>query len=357
MVMKKTMAMLLALVLMVGALALPASAADTVASRVYLDAPAQVTAGENAAVALYVNGNTAAGGVQGTITYNATDLTYQSVTLRGDVTALGNTEDVTVKVDGSTGTIKFVLLSNVTGGEAPADAWLTVNFTVNMTAAGASTDVSLSDVVVSNKTGEGKLSPTVLDTEVKIIKIGTNDYVGMDGATIKTDIAKQGIRFQSTKTSLALDGLTEAGVVILPAQLLYEGQDLTKETVGKNGAIPAIAKVTDAAELAAIAGGESLFATLTNGTTNGRANVEIVARAYVVVNGVTIYSHNDIDDKAIVTGEATKTLVGVAQSIAATEISKGATNTLGALLTKQETLSNDEVTTLLTFCRDNYSYL
>ncbi len=355
--MKKTMAMLMVLVLMVAALALPVNAADAVVSRVYLDAPVQAGVGEEIGAALYVNGNTAVGGVQGTIIYNATELTYKSVTLRDDVTALGNTEDVTVKVDGSVGTIKFVLLSNVTGGTAPADAWLTVNFTVNMAAAGDSTEMTLEDVVVSNKTGEGKLAPTVLGTAVTVIQIGTNDYIDLQGATIKTDVAKQGIRFQSSKTAQVTSGLTEAGVVMMPAQLLYEGQDLTKETVGKNGTVPAIASVTDAEDLAAIMNGNSLFATLTNGTTNGRANVEITARAYVVVNGVTMYSHNDSDATSIVCGEATKTLVGVAQAIATKEIAGGATDTLGALLTKQTTLTNDEVATLLTFCRDNIRHL
>ena len=49
--------------------------------------------------------------------------------------------------------------------------------------------------------------------------------------------------------------------------------------------------------------------------------------------------------------------MSVAQAIAAKEIAGGATNTLGDLLTKTDVLENDEVTTLLTFCRDNYDYL
>ena len=361
--MKKTIAMVFALAVMLCVLALPVSAADEVESRVYLDAPAQALAGDAVGVALYVNGNTAAGGVQGTVTYDAEQLEYTGVTLRDDVTALGNTEDVTIKADG-TGVINFVTLSNVADGNAPADAWLTLNFTVKMTAAGDAAAVALSDVVVSDKAGVSRLNVTTLDTAVTVIAIGENDCVDMDGATIRTDLTNQGIRFQATPDSETVDlsAITEVGVVMMPKKLLYDGQDLTKETIGKGGTTPAIGSITAEEKLAAVQGGEAVYATLTNGTTEGRANVEIVARAYVVVKVdvdkyVTIYSHNDIDDKAVVTGEATKTLVGVAQSIAAKQIANGATDTLGELLTKTDVLENDEVTTLLTFCRDNYSYL
>ena len=358
--MKKIVSMFLVLAVMLCVLAMPVGAADTVESRVYLDAPAQAQTGDAVGVALYVNGNTAAGGAQGTVTYDADRLEYTGVTLRDDVTALGNTEDVTIKADG-TGVINFVTISNVANGEAPADAWLTLNFTVKMDAAGEEAAVALSDVVVSDKAGLNRLNATTLDTAVKVITVGENDYVDMDGATIRTDLVNQGIRFQATPDSATVDlsAITEVGVVMMPKKLLYEDQDLTKETVGKGGTVPAVASINaDTAEkLALVKSGEVVYATLTNGTTGGRANVEIVARAYVVVGGETIYSYNDIDDKAIVTGEATKTLVSVAQAIAAKEIAGGATDTLGALLTKQETLSDDEVTTLLTFCRENFSKL
>ncbi len=358
--MKKTIAMVFALAVMLCVLALPVSAADTVESRVYLDAPAQALAGDAVGVALYVNGNAAAGGTQGTVTFDAEQLEYTGVTLRDDVIALGNTEDVTVKADG-TGVINFVTLSNVAEGSAPTDAWLTLNFTVKMTAAGESAAVALSDVVVSDKAGINRLDVTMLDTAVKLIAIGENDYVDLDGATIRTDLTKQGIRFQATPDSATVDlaAITEVGVVMMPTKLLYEGQDLTKETVGKGGTTPAVASISasDAEKLAAVQNGDAVYATLTNGTTGGRANVEIAARAYVVVNGETIYSYNDSNETAVTLGEANKTLVGVAQAIAAKEIAGGAVNTLGELLTKQETLTDDEVITLLTFCRDNIGKL
>ena len=362
--MKKTFVMLLALVLIAGILALPVNAADSAVARVYLDAPAQAASGEEIGVSLYVNGNTASGGVQATISYNAAKLDYVSVSLRSDVTALGNNEDVTVKVDESTGTIRFVGLSNVAGGTAPSDAWATFKFTVKMSTANDSTDVTLSNVKVSDKAGVNLLDTTTVNTAVSVITIGVNDYVDMDGATIKTDISKQGLRFQATPDAATIGNLgniSEVGVVMMPADLLYEEQDLTADTIGKGGTTPAVARISSTVNadlLDDVQSGELVFATLTNGTTGGRANYKIVARAYVVVNGETIYSHNTISDKNIADGEAVKTLASVAQSIAAKEIAGGATETaeITAILAK-DTLTDEEVTALLTFCRDNISKL
>ncbi len=361
--MKKTISVILSLVLMLGLLALPVGATDDVATRVYLDAPAQAATGEEIGVALYVNGNVAAGGVQGTVNYNVEHLDYVGVELRDDMKDLGNTEDVTVKADETAGKINFVGLSNVAGGTAPADAWLTLKFTVKMTNAGDTTLVYLSDVKAADKAGTTALDATLIDTQVRVIEVNVNDVVDMDGATIKTDLVHQGIRFQATPDLSLLDPavITEIGVVIMPSSLMYEGQDLTVDTIGKGGAEPAVAKITateNADLLDLVKGGEALYATLVNGTTNGRANLEIVARAFVEVGGETVYySHNDIADKDVTAGEANKSLVSVAQAIAATQIANGATDTLGELLTKTTKMTNAEVTTLLTFCRDNYDYL
>ncbi len=353
--MKRWVSVICAVMLLCVACILPASAAVTPAVR--MDGPIQAKAGETVGVAMYVQGTI--GGVEGTIEYDPAKLEYVSTTLRSDVLALGNTEDVTVRVDEEAGEIRFVDLSNVAGGSAPNDAWLTINFTVLMTEADASTTVSLTDVVASDMSGVGAVSVLNANTTVTVVD-ATNLSIELDGATIKTDITKQGIRFQSTKTSVisASTTIVEAGIIMMPSLLLYEEQDLDLNTVGKNGTTPAIAKTTDADELARIAGGESLFGTLTNGTTDGRANREITARSYVKLGDGTVvyYSHNDKAATDIETGEAQKSLVSIAQSIATNQIAGGATNTLGAILTADE-LTDDEVATLLTFCRDNYSYL
>ena len=361
--MKKRISVLIAALLMLSMCVVPVSA-DSAEVRVYIDAPAQVTAGEMVAVSLYVNGSIPAGGVKGTIRYKTTDLQYANVALRSDVTALGNTEDVAVRVNGEVGQINFVLLSNVAGGTAPADAWLTVNFTMTSTAADTVAEVTLSDVAVSNMDGTVALTPTVITNDTVRIVAESNQFLSMAGATIRTSLVNQGIRFCSTKLAALGDVIpVEAGVVMMPTALLYEGQDLTKETVGKGGTAPAIASVTDAASLQAVAGGEPLYATLTNGLTDGRANVEITARSYVVIGDQTIYySHNTDAEKHITTGEAEKSLASVAQAIAATEIANASAegkdiNTLGDLLTTSAVLTNDQVTQLLTFCVEHYAYL
>lgn len=356
--MKKVFAICLAVMLLAGVLAMPASAADTVPVRVYIDGPAQIKAGETAAVSLYVNGNTGSGGVFGIIHYDPAAMTYQGVTLREDVILLENTAEVTYRVDETAGTIRFVLVSNISGGTAPADAWMTVNFKLKSSAAGAKATVTLTDVKTSNMAGDAELTPTVIGNDTVTLVADSNLYTNLLGATIKTDIAKQGIRFESAKTTLAMSGLTEAGVVMYPTVLLYEGQDLTKETIGKGGTKPVVAKTTDADDLTAIANGNSLFATLTNGTTGGRANVAITARSYVVINGLTIYSHNTSASPAVDCGEADRSLVSVAKAIAEKEIDGGAVETaeITAIL-GATTLNDTQVTALLTFCRDNISCL
>ena len=115
--------------------------------------------------------------------------------------------------------------------------------------------------------------------------------------------------------------------------------------------------MTNAADLAKIASGEALYATLTNGITNGRANVEISARSYVVIDGVTYYSHNDVADTGVSSGMAGKSLVSVAQAIAKVQLDNNAPDTLDGLETKEGRLEDSEVLILLAFCRDNYEYL
>ena len=358
--MKKGFRILLVAALLLCACAMPIHAEEATPVHIYLDAPVQAETGDAIAVALYVNGADPVGGVQGTIGFDSEQLQYVGVTLRDDVKALGNTDDVTYHTDG-TGVIEFVTLSNVTGGNAPADAWLTVNFTLKAANAGDVAAVTLRDVVVSDTTGEARLTATLADTSTKVMVIGENDRVDMDGATIRTSMQNQGIRFQASPDLTGIDPetVTEVGVVMLPTKLLYDGQDLTKETIGKHGVVPAVARITaeNADKLAAVKAGETVFATLTNGLTGGRANVEISARAYVVVNGETIYSYNAAAS-GIVDGMAGRSLVSVAQAIAAAEIQNGnLENTLGDVLTKTETLTDEEVLTLLTFCRDHIAWL
>ena len=360
--MKKLIAVLLTLALLVGVSMLPASAA--VAPQVYVDAPAQAQPGEIIAVSLYVNnGNEVVGGVEGTVTYDSSMLTYVGVTLREDVVLIGNVEDVTVRQteDG----VRFVTVSNVTGGNPAADAWLTLNFRVEA-ATGSAAAVAVEEMKVSDWMGEGclELGAGYSQPEdagiVRIITVGTDDPIDVLGATIRTDGA--GIRYQAGIDSAFKNTLTlkEAGIVMLPTVLLYEDQDLTKETVGRRGAKPAIAYTTDASKLARIAAGESLFGTLTNGVSGNRANVQISARSYLTFSdGTTVYySHNEGSN--IVAGEAVRSVVKVAQTIANNEIAaaNGALNNhgLGTILTA-ETLTESEVQTLIDFCCDNIAYL
>ena len=357
--MKKWLSVICVVLLLCTVMAMPTSAA--VAPSLRMDGPVQAKTGETVAVALYVQGDL--GGAQGTIKYDKTKLDFVSVTLRNDMVNLGNTEDVTVRPDEASGTVRFVALTNVTGGAAPADAWIVLNFTLLSNAAGASTEVSLQDVKASDMSGASVVSVTNKATTITWV----DDSVlpmNMEGATIRTSVEKQGIRFEAKKTTLKLDAtkIKSVGVLMLPTALLYDGQDLCHDTIGKGNTRPAIASTTDAADIAKIAAdsGDSLFATLTNGTTGGRANVAISARAFVEFTdgSIVYYSQNDKDDTAIVNGEASKSVTEVAKKIAATQIANGADpDKLGGLEESTGALSDGDVATLLDFCRDNYAYL
>ena len=356
--MKKWLSVICVVLLLCTVMAMPTSAA--VAPSLRMDGPVQAKTGETVAVALYVQGDL--GGAQGTIKYDKTKLDFVSVTLRNDMVNLGNTEDVTVRPDEASGTVRFVALTNVTGGAAPTDAWIVLNFTLLSNAAGASTEVSLQDVKASDMSGASVVSVTNKATTITWV----DDSVlpmNMEGATIRTSVEKQGIRFEAKKTALALTAgsIKSVGVLMLPTALLYDGQDLCHDTIGKGNTRPAIASTTDAADIAKIAAGtDSLFATLTNGTTGGRANVAISARAFVEFTdgSIVYYSQNDKDDTAIVNGEASKSVTEVAKKIAATQIANGADpDKLGGLEESTGALSDGDVATLLDFCRDNYAYL
>lgn len=351
--MKKILSVLCVTMLLCAVLAMPTSAA--VAPAVRVDGPAQAKAGDTIGVAVYVQG--AIGGVEATLQYDPAKLDYVSTTLPADVVALGNTEDVTVRVDEATGTIRILCLSNVDAGISPDDAWLTLNFTVLMDTASDEAAVTLNNVVASDMDGTASVVVTEADTDLTVMD-ETNPMIDMQGATIRTDGA--GIRFESTK-AVAFDAaeIAEAGVLMFPTALLYDGQDLELTTVGKRGTVPAVAKVTDAAQIAKIAGGESLFATLTSSTTGGRGNVAITARAYVKMTSgdVYYYSFNDSDTPVVTAGAANRSVVSVAQSIAKTAITKGATDTLDGLEEKAGNLTDDEVATLIAFCKANVSYL
>lgn len=369
--MKKFCVILLTVALLVAVSVWPASAEGTV--NVYIDGPSQIEAGTTLLpVSLYVNGDVAVGGAQGTLLFNANEVEYAGVTLRSDVTALGNTEAVSVNVNADVGKLTFVLTSNVTGGNAPMDAWMTVNFRLKDTAIGSTTSVQLhgADLVLSDMTGDNELFADVALTMAAVntrVIADTEEAVNMKGATIRTSTELQGLRFESERAAsvnVDMSKLTEVGVVMFPTALLYDGQELTKETVGKQGTVPAVASTTDTDKLELIKNGEKLYATLSNGTTHGRANVAITARSYMVVDGVTYYSHNDVAGTSVSDGIASKTLVGVAQSIAKTQIANATaagktldTASVDALLDKTAVFADAEVTALLTFCCENIAYL
>lgn len=169
--------------------------------------------------------------------------------------------------------------------------------------------------------------------------------VKLEGATIKTetDVSKQGMRYEVTVAPAQVADAQEIGLLLLPEVLLGTAE-LTVDTA----AVLKIATVNGDANWATVLAEGGFQAALTNGTVNERQNLQLVSRTYVVyADGTVEY------------GEAsTRSIVSVSQAIAQTAIDNGATASaeVTALLS-QSKLSDDEMATVIAFCRDNIDYL
>ncbi|MBP3936599.1 MAG: hypothetical protein IK954_03335 [Clostridia bacterium] len=348
--MKKLISIAVVALLLIGLLAMPVSAEGvTVENKNNV----QGEVGESIEVKFYVNDAAdVVGAVEGTITYDATVLDYVGIALAADFAALGNPVDELIYVDETKGEIRILGISSVLEGEvAPAAEWFTLTFNVIGGDAGEDVAITLSDLIASDKTGENEVVATAVSSSVKIIKPEVNYYSTMDGATIKTDVNVQGLRFQTSITDLFPTDATEMGVIMLPAALVEE--ELTLDTPNI-----AVAKLTSAdADWVSLAAGEVVYARLSGSTINGRANIKIAARAYVKVGDTVIYSHNDNDATAILDGSAVKSVAGVAQSIATAIIATGVDGAAVADLLALDKLTDAQVNTLLTFCTDNWAAL
>ena len=349
--MKKLISIAVALLLVTALLAMPVSAADvTVEQRTFV----QGAVGESIQVDIYVNdASDLVGAVEGTITYDKTVLDYVGAELAADFAALDNVLDETIYADENTGTISFVGLSSVVAGEvAPKAEWFTLTFNVIGGNAGDVTALTISDLLVSNKDGSSTVAASAVNAAVTVIT-EDNMYADLQGATIKTSVATQALRFQAqTNADVFPADAAEFGIIMLPEALM--NGELTLDTPNV-----AVAKIESTDEgFAELKAGTTVFARLDGSTANAyRMNLKIVARSYVKVGDQVIYSHNDYDANGIVNGTASKSIVSVSQAIAADIIDKGVDGAaVASYLTKDE-LNKTEALALLQFCLDNWDVL
>lgn len=348
--MKKMISIVVALLLLMTLVAMPVSANGvTVEQRTFV----QGEVGESIEVDIFVNdASDLVGAVEGTITYDKSVLDYTGVVLAADFAALDNQADETVYADENTGVIRFVGVSSVKAGEvAPKAEWFTLKFDIIGGEAGDATALTLSDLIVSNKTGSDVVSASPINASFNIIT-AENKFSSLEGATIKTSVETQAIRFQAVTDAATFPAdATEFGIIMLPEAML--NGELTLDTPNV-----AVAKMTaEDAEFADLKAGATVFARLDGSTANAyRMNLKIVARSYVKVGDQVIYSHNDTTN-GIENGMGARSVVSVSQAIAAELIDNGVDGSaVAAYLTKAE-LNKTEALALLQFCLDNWASL
>ncbi|MBQ8495332.1 MAG: leucine-rich repeat domain-containing protein [Clostridia bacterium] len=173
-----------------------------------------------------------------------------------------------------------------------------------------------------------------------------DDYINVSGATIKTDadIDNQGMRYEvKVGDAEAMADVSEVGILLIPQSYLGSAE-LTVDTA----ATVKLATVRGDSNWDAIIADGGFQATLLKSTIQGRQNWEIVSRAYTVLtNGEVLYGETSV-----------KSVTSVALAIANTAKSNGASTTdeIETLLAR-ETLSDTEISKMLTFCRENIQYL
>lgn len=352
---KKIIAVLVTLSMLLGAVALTASAGEL--AEVKLVGRTQLEEGDTYSVDLVVS--TGNGGVQGTIFYNTAALDFDSVVYSEAFANKNKGLDDLVRVDEANGAIAFIGLNPGT-----EEAWFTINFTALTT---AETSVSVGDgtfdLMISDEKGTGVIgTPGITLINVDNIKIVTPGQVKKLGATIKGTgkAERQDIKFISDVNYVGDKNIVEYGVIFLPAQLL-KGQELVADPNFDYN--PDDSKTVKAA--IATYTGENLdktvrfAATLTGSASfnmNSLLNVDFVSRSYIkLADGEIIYSNNDggASGACVDNGYATKSIASVAvrmgQALSGVEAFANSEDktALDGILAEAENISNVQVKALL----------
>lgn len=298
--MKKLIALVLTVAMMVGVCAISASAAT--APELLAEGAATVTVGEKYSVAVRLNdADNQVGGFQAELAY--TGATVSSVVVNPDVLAYNKTNDAgTIAVDDGN-SVNIAAVANLSGTNYKTRIWVKVTFTVTE----ENPTFKLENVVFSDKNAsvlEGsvgtQLAPTTATTDVKLNKVGMLPSKTAD---------KQGVVVNGSVTA---DDIKEFGVLFYPTQLL-DGA-LTLETEG--------------ALKASITSDSASFDTLKtdfdaslkmNFSTDAKSakflGIKVTSVVYCVkTNGDVIYSQNNVD-KYIQGGVADKAILNTALDI------------------------------------------
>lgn len=326
---KKSLSIILAIILAVSCLCITA-AAENEDVTISLKGEAQAIAEAEYEVTLNVAETTAdsVGGISCEVTYNKDKFSFDRVEIsKKFATANGieqsdngivQSDTVGKIVNTSTEGIVKVLLLQVEGDKKVND-WLTLVFDVNKGSEGKATtawfNVDVENAKVSDASGVSLLTK---DLEVNVTQNIFAEKVNVKGASIRKD-PQGNIRFEAEIKDRT--NVEEIGFLMLPSKAVNNGDlkftnDLqngkhmytlangNKITIATNGK-----KIEDIDENDA-----KIYCYLKNSIS--MLNTEFSARAYAKLNdGTYIYSDNIIVDNNIVGGTSSRSCVDVAKAI------------------------------------------
>lgn len=313
---KKSIAIILALVMIVCAFSsMSVSAVDPVLK---LLGKNQASVGEYYELDLILNDtDSLVGGIEGTITYDDSVFSVDSIALSSAFVGYGNSNDDSFNTNTS-GSIKFIGLADLKNNDK-GSTWFTVRFNVLKE---SEADFKVT-ATASNKTGTHLLesisvvNKEKLDSVPNIAKvIGSAIKTGSIEAPVAAD--EQDLRFVATLDEVNLpenSNVTEYGVLMMYAKTLG-GRELTYEMIENDEYGLAVAnKVGENLE---IPEGE-IYASL-NGIAGDLSAIgsRVSARAYIVADDKVYYSNNSKNTGASVSdGYSTSSVVSVAKMAAA----------------------------------------
>ncbi len=290
--MKKVIALVLTLAMLVSCFAFSASADTDTAPALVIEGASQVVAGDTYTVNIRLNDeNNQVGGFQGALAY--TGATVEEIVVNPQVLGYNNTDDADTVIKDVDGTIKFATVADIKGTNPATRIWFKVTFTAQ-----ADPTFTLKEVVFSDKDAAVLIGAPA---ETQVLKpttpVAGDPVVSLKGAGILEQIVpndqaiviKAGISIPDGKS------VDEYGVVFYPTSLL-QGGELTVET---SGAVVAAVKKDNEKFQKFIEKGEFSALLNFNFTTDEKAaqfmGTKVSARVYYKVGDSTVYSANSVD--------------------------------------------------------------
>ena len=304
--MKKFIALVLTLAMMVSCLVFTASAEDSVA--VTLQGPTTVAKDGTFQVKVRVTDTqNVVGGVQGVV--DVTGATVKEVEVNPELETWNNTQDAKTVYKLENYDVTFASLNKLESNYTTR-VWFVITY--NVEADAKSVTVELKNVKVSDKQAKAVALDSKSDLTIDVIDTKVDPNVslakaGIDGTITKIKANDQAMHVDAKVANID-DTVTDIGVVFYPTNLL-EGKELTVET---EGAIVAnVNKEKDPEGFNKIISKKGFIGVLEfNFSTEENAlkflGILVTARVYYKVGDKVVYASNASDDAYISNGTVSK---------------------------------------------------